>query len=63
MNNVKDRNFQVRVAGDFLRRLDDARRMDPDLPSRAEMARRLLEEGLDKKLGKRTTSRLKVVGK
>jgi hypothetical protein len=43
MNVRKDRFFQMRVDERFLQRLDDLRRNEPDLPSRTEMARRLIE--------------------
>src|SRR5437870_11600247 len=39
----KDRFFQMRVDEDFLSSVDDIRREEPDLPSRARMARRLIE--------------------
>jgi hypothetical protein len=40
---TKDRYFQMRVDEQFLKRLDDVRRAEPDLPSRAQMARRLID--------------------
>ena len=38
---IQDRPFQMRLSGEFLERLDDWRRKQPDLPSRAEAIRRL----------------------
>src|SRR5262249_13955657 len=39
----KDRPFQMRVSEQFLRTVDDWRRYQTDLPSRAEAIRRLVE--------------------
>jgi hypothetical protein len=39
----QDRLFQVRVSEQFLRIVDDWRRGQTDLPSRAEAVRRLVE--------------------
>jgi hypothetical protein len=41
-----DETFNMRVPGDTLRRIDEWRRRSPDLPTRAEAARRLIEIGL-----------------
>lgn len=41
-----DKVFQMRVSEDFLRLLDDWRRKQADLPSRAEAVRRLVERGI-----------------
>lgn len=35
--------FSMRADAEFLRRLDELRRREPDLPSRAEMVRRLVD--------------------
>jgi len=43
MSTKRDKFFQMRVDEQFLRRLDNLRRAEPDLPSRTEMARRLIE--------------------
>jgi hypothetical protein len=43
---ANDQTFQMRVSADFVRRLDDWRREQPDLPSRAEAIRRLVEQAL-----------------
>lgn len=43
---IQDRPFQMRVTEDFLRMLDDWRRKQPDLPSRAESIRRLVEQAV-----------------
>jgi hypothetical protein len=47
MNARKDKFFQMRVDEQFLQRLDDFRRAAPDLPTRTEMARRLIEMAFD----------------
>ncbi len=39
--------FQMRTNEDFLRRVDDWRRVQVDLPSRAEAIRRLVSIGLE----------------
>jgi hypothetical protein len=39
----QDRPFQMRVSEQFLRTVDDWRRSQTDLPSRAEAIRRLVE--------------------
>jgi hypothetical protein len=41
-----DKQFQMRVSEDFLRRLDDWRRGQPGLPTRAEAVRKLIEAGI-----------------
>jgi hypothetical protein len=41
-----DRPFQMRVSDDWLRTIDDWRRQQPDLPSRAEAIRRLVDKAL-----------------
>ena len=38
---IQDRPFQMRLSDEFLKRLDEWRRRQPDLPSRAESIRRL----------------------
>lgn len=45
----QDRPFQMRVSGEFLRLVDDWRRGQKDLPSRAEAIRRLVELGTKQK--------------
>jgi hypothetical protein len=40
---TQDRPFQMRVSEEFLRMVDDWRRSQVDLPSRAEAIRRLVE--------------------
>lgn len=39
--------LQMRVSLAFLKRIDDWRREQPELPSRAEAIRRLVERALD----------------
>jgi hypothetical protein len=43
---INDRPFQLRVSEEFLRKLDEWRRQQPDIPSRAESIRRLIEMGM-----------------
>jgi hypothetical protein len=38
--------FQMRVSPSFLRLIDEWRRKQPDLPSRAEAIRRLVQRGV-----------------
>ena len=45
----KDRTFQMRASDDWLRKVDDWRRVQPDIPARAEAIRRLVEKGLNGK--------------
>lgn len=40
---TQDRPFQMRVSEDFLRTVDDWRRRQTDVPSRAEAIRRMVE--------------------
>lgn len=42
-----DKVFQMRSSEEFLRRIDDWRREQTDIPSRAEAIRRLIELGLE----------------
>lgn len=44
---TNDKVFQMRASQEWLRMIDDWRRAQPDLPSRAEAIRRLVEKGLD----------------
>lgn len=46
MAEVSDKVFQMRVSEEFLRRLDDWRREQPDIPARAEAIRRLVDKSL-----------------
>jgi hypothetical protein len=46
MVDEKTRPFQMRVSPEWLAILDDWRRKQSDLPSRAEAIRRLVERGL-----------------
>ena len=41
-----DRPFQMRVSGELLRKLDAWRRVQPDLPSRAEAIRRMVQRAI-----------------
>ena len=56
---IQDRPFQMRLSNEFLERLDEWRRKQPDLPSRAESIRRLtttmlqiLDKARDEKVAK-----------
>jgi metal-responsive CopG/Arc/MetJ family transcriptional regulator len=42
------RTFQMRVDDEFLRQLDDWRRLQPEIPSRAEAIRRLVQEAMER---------------
>jgi hypothetical protein len=42
----KDTTMQMRVSQSFLKSIDDWRRRQPDMPSRAEAIRRLVEQAL-----------------
>ena len=46
MTLTHDKVFQMRTTEAFLRRIDNWRRQQPELPSRAEAIRRLIEAGL-----------------
>jgi hypothetical protein len=41
-----DKTFQMRANEEWLRRIDDWRRQQPDLPGRAEAIRRLVDKAL-----------------
>lgn len=43
---LNDKVFQMRASEEWLRKIDDWRRTQPDIPSRAEAIRRLVEKGL-----------------
>ena len=48
--------FQVRVGAEFIRMLDDLRRVEDDVPGRSEMVRRLVQRAhgqLGAKTGKK----------
>ena len=45
--------FELRVSSEFLKIVDDWRRHEPDIPSRAEAIRRLVEIGAQSKGGVR----------
>jgi uncharacterized protein len=45
----KNERFEMRVPASFLNTIDDWRRKQPELPSRAEAIRRLVEIGLKAK--------------
>jgi hypothetical protein len=44
----KTRQVQMRLAEEFLAKIDAWRRVQPDLPSKTEAIRRLVERGLKK---------------
>jgi hypothetical protein len=43
---TQDRPFQMRLSEAFLAKVDDWRRHEPDMPSRSEAIRRLVESAL-----------------
>ena len=45
-NEEQTERFQMRVSPSFIRLIDDWRRKQADLPSRAEAIRRLVERGI-----------------
>ena len=47
MTEQKPTRFEIRLPPKLAARIDDWRRQQSDLPSRAEAARRLIEMGLD----------------
>jgi hypothetical protein len=49
MSEEQSERFQMRVSPSFLRLVDDWRRKEPDVPSRAEAIRRLVELGVQAK--------------
>ena len=46
MMDIKDRVFQMRASEEWLRRVDDWRRKQDELPPRAEAIRRLVDLGI-----------------
>lgn len=46
MTDEMNKVFQMRVSESFLRELDEWRRIQPDLPPRAEAIRRLVAKGI-----------------
>lgn len=48
MPEEKTKPFQMRVSPEWLETIDNWRRTQPDIPSRAEAIRRLVEKGLDR---------------
>lgn len=53
---INDKQFQMRVSVDFLRSIDEWRRGQPDLPSRSEAVRRLINIGLTGSAAHKETS-------
>jgi metal-responsive CopG/Arc/MetJ family transcriptional regulator len=47
MTEQQTQRFDMRVSDEFLKRVDDWRRVQTDLPSRAEAVRRLVLQALD----------------
>lgn len=45
---MQDQQIAVRISEELLSALDELRRKEKDLPSRAEMIRRLIEKGSKK---------------
>lgn len=46
MNTKNDKQLQMRASDDFIRTIDDWRRVQPDIPARAEAIRRLINMGI-----------------
>jgi hypothetical protein len=46
---LNDKQFQMRISEEFLARIDEWRRAQPDIPGRAEAIRRLVEIALGDK--------------
>ena len=47
---TQDAFLHMRIAKDVKQMLDELRKSEPDLPSQAEMVRRLIERAADKKV-------------
>lgn len=54
MKTEPDKFFQMRTSESFVRDLDRLRKLEDDLPSRADMLRRLVERALHRKDRKTT---------
>ncbi len=50
---TQDSILHMRVSEDVKALLDDLRKLEPDLPSRSEMVRRLIERAVAERKGKR----------
>jgi hypothetical protein len=50
---VQTHQLQTRVSAEFLAKLDEWRRAQPDLPSRTEAIRRIVEQAIDAAAPKR----------
>jgi hypothetical protein len=50
---TQDSTMQLRIATKYRGMLDDLRRQEPDIPSRSEMIRRLIERAAHKPKGER----------
>lgn len=50
---LNDKQFQMRASADFIARIDEWRRAQPDIPGRAESIRRLVEIALGARPGAR----------
>ena len=50
---VQTHQLQTRVSAEFLAKLDEWRRAQPDLPSRTEAIRRIVEQAIDAPAPKR----------
>ena len=47
MQALNARQFQMRVSDEFIAKIDEWRRTQPDIPGRTEAIRRLVEIGLE----------------
>jgi hypothetical protein len=59
MAEQNDKVFQMRVSEGFLRRLDDWRREQPDIPSRADSIRKLVDLALGSERPRREAATMK----
>jgi hypothetical protein len=58
VSEIKDKSFRMRVDDDFFDALDRLRRRESDIPTRADMIRRLIERELASPVKKRESGRL-----
>jgi len=58
VSEIKDKSFRMRVDDDFFDALDRLRRRESDIPTRADMIRRLIERELTSPVKKRESGRL-----
>ena len=54
MTERNDERFEMRAPSAWLQRIDDWRRQQPDIPSRAEAIRRLVDQALKRRHPRKT---------